>query len=569
MKRRSFFSVLAAVAGSLVLISGLGFAWVWAHSPLNLLQGAVERHPTAAMFVPRQAPLMASLLVNPDRLVALRQVLARPSDRRETRAEFTQLRQSLLAAAGLDYDTAIKPWLGDELTVAITTLDIDRDQSNGQQPGYLLALKPRDVERAREFLQLFWQTQAIAGTDLQFEQYQGAQLISGLLPLRSPTTDLFTDAPPAPPQTRLATAVVGREFILFANSPKVLRDAINNVQASALGLISDRSYQRALASLTAGRVGLAFVNLPQFATWLGQPPHSALATYKNMAVSLELNRQGVVAETALMPAAEPATGDRLTAPIGALQYLSALSPVIAVGPDFAQLWAQLWPSRPGDSGLIAQLLQPSWQDWQQRWQLPLTANDFAGVKSDYALGLLPQPTMLDGVLVVNRAASPEATAAIARLDDIAHQQGLTAVTLTLNGQTVSAWTKLSARAAPDQTITDLALQAEVAAVHTSQGDYELFTHSVAAMKQVLQSTAPALVTQPDFKQAIAPLLTPNYGYLYVDWVKSEPTLKRRFPFLQVLELVGQPFFNHLRSLSLSSYGQQSGIERSGLFVRLN
>jgi len=44
----------------------------------------------------------------------------------------------LLANTGLDYRRDIQPWLG-EITLAVTTIDIDRDAQNGQ-PGYLMAL---------------------------------------------------------------------------------------------------------------------------------------------------------------------------------------------------------------------------------------------------------------------------------------------------------------------------------------------------------------------------------------------------------------------------------------------
>jgi Protein of unknown function (DUF3352) len=580
MKRRSFFSVLAAVVAALVLSSVIGFVGLWAQSPLGLLSGAPQGNPTAAMFVPKQAPLMAALLVNPDRLVALRQLLARPADRRSARTEFAQFQQSLLADADLIYETDIKPWLGDEITLAITSLDSDRDPGNGQQPGYLLAVKTQDAERAREFLQLFWQKRAIAGTDLQFEQYKGAQLISGHLPiLRAPQSNADASRLPTTAPPLLATAVVGRQFVLFANSPKVLRDAINNVQAAELSLVSDRVYQRALASLTGGRIGLAFVNLPQLAAWHGQAPQAtkAVATYESVAVSLGLDRQGMVAETALVPtpgrAITPDQESLLTKPVGALQYIPTASPMVAAGQDLAHLWAGINQGLSGYDA-IAQLINQPLQDWQRRWQLQLTQDIFAWVKGDYALGLIPPVTAksapaLDWAFVVNRVDSPDAAAGIAHLDDIAKQQGLTAVALPLNDQTVSAWTKLSAAATRGKTATNLNLQADVAAVHASVGDYELFTNSVAAMDQVLKSTASPLASQPAFKRAIAPLLTPNNGYLYVDWGNGKATLEQRLPLLQVLELAGQPFFSHLRSLSLSSYGNQAGIQRGGLFIRLS
>jgi hypothetical protein len=386
---------------------------------------------------------------------------------------------------------------------------------------------------------------------------------AGLTRLSGDSASLPIDA-----RQLLATAVVGHQFVLFANSPKVLRNAINNVQAAELSLVSDPLYQRALASLTEDRIGLAVGNLPQLAAWTGQTS----ARYESLVVALGLNRQGLIAATALVPAANQAAPPAdetalLTKPVGALQYIPATSSTVAAGQDLAQWWTSLNDGLAGYDP-IAQIINQPVKDWQQRWQLDLKQDILAWVKGDYALGLIPPaaPTApANWVFVVNRT-SPEAETAIAHLDDLAQQQGLTPVTLALNQQTVLTWTKLSAAAIRNQTL-DLNLQAEVAATHARVGDYELFTNSVAAMDQVLKSTA--LAADAAFNQAIAPLRTPNYGYLYVDWAKGKTSLKRRLPLLQVVELAGQPFFSHLRSVSLSSYGNQAGIQRGGVFIRLD
>jgi hypothetical protein len=71
-----------------------------------------------------------------------------------------------------------------------------------------------------------------------------------------------------------------------------------------------------------------------------------------------------------------------------------------------------------------------------------------------------------------------------------------------------------------------------------------------------------------FQQATASLLQPNNGYLYLDWAASQVFLEQRFPVLKVLELAGKPLFSHLRSLTLSSYGEQAGVQRGGALIQL-
>ncbi|NJO50729.1 MAG: DUF3352 domain-containing protein, partial [Leptolyngbyaceae cyanobacterium RM2_2_4] len=95
MKLRTFFYALAGGVLALLLVAAGGFFWIAANSPLALLQGGGQGSPAAAMFVPKQSPLMVSLLVNPDRLESFRLAIAPQSERRQARTEINQLKNSL------------------------------------------------------------------------------------------------------------------------------------------------------------------------------------------------------------------------------------------------------------------------------------------------------------------------------------------------------------------------------------------------------------------------------------------------------------------------------------------
>ncbi|MER3476645.1 MAG: hypothetical protein C4287_08965, partial [Leptolyngbya sp. ERB_1_2] len=376
----------------MLLVATIGFGWIFAQSPRSLLKGSPTT-PTAAMFVSKQAPVMASLLVNPDRLESLRQLVAKPSDRAATRKEFEQFKQGLLGDSELDYRRDVQPWLGDEITAAVTTLDIDRDEANGKEAGYLLALETKDTERSREFLQVFWQKRAIAGTDLVFDDYKGTKMIYGKVEAESvPIT--------------VASAVVGRQYVLFANSPKVLRNAINNVQAAELNLENSSDYQQAIAALDRGRVGVVFANLPQLAKLNGK---EITGTASSAAISLGLDRRGIVAETAILQ--EGTEFDQTKSPINALKYIPAIAPISASGTNLDRLW----------SGLSKDAVTSKWvnspiESLGKRWNLNLPQDIFNWVKGEYALALIPKSDTSDWVFVADKTADPGAEAAIARLD---------------------------------------------------------------------------------------------------------------------------------------------------------
>jgi len=552
MKLRTFLTYLAAGASILLLMGGIGFFWIASHNPLNLLRG-VQTTPAAAMLVPRQAPLMVSLLVNPERLAAFRQVITPAAARRQSRSEWHQFRQTLLASTGLDYRSDIQPWLGDEITFAVTTADLDRDRENGRQPGYLLALTVRQPEASRRFLERFWQQQALRGQDLVFEQYQGVQLIYGSSP--SPT--------PASSAT-VATAMVGDRFVLLGNHPKVLRSAINNIQAPDLDLGTDPAYRRGLNSLEAGRIGLAFVNLEEWANRSAAedlPPRPG----GSLALSLGLDRHGLLAETAVVGSETATPAPQLPRSAMALRYIPASSNLVAVGMDLAQLWTQL--TTPGSGyDLITPLLQPPLQALGERWGLDLPQDIFSWVKGEYAVAMVPTaPTQPEWLFVAEQAQPARLAEGLQHLDAVAQAQGLGISPLTLAGQSVTTWTRL-VPGATTASSPDL-LSAQVVAGHATVDHYAVLASSLATLEQSLAASSESLLSSQSFQAAIAPLPQPTTGYLYLDWPASRAVLERRFPLLRAVEAAAQPLFRHLRSLTLTRYDSEAPVQRSRLFIR--
>lgn len=559
MKRRSFFTVLASVAAALLLIGAGGLAWILAQSPLALLQGGAIASPQAAMFVPPQAPLVASLLTNPVKLEAFRQVLARPGDRGRSRQEVQQVLQTLLLGTDLSYQQDVRPWLGDEATWAVTTVDQDRDPSNGLQPGYLLALSTRDPARSRDFLQAFWQRQAAGGKLPSFESYKGTQLIYG-------------DAEGA--VLTQATALVGDRFVLFANGPAVLKDAISNVQAPELNLLHSEAYQSALAALTPKRIGLIYSNGPALAQWLSQQPAPSLTLpYTQGAIALALDRQGIVADTALRTDDAPQTpAPQVTSAPRALKYIPASSPLVATGRDMHALWRSLEQNLGGSGAIAAQLRQPV-EQLQQQWGLDLATDVFPWVQGEYALALVPtEPDAAPDWIFVAERTSPLATSeGLARLDTIAQAQGYRVGPLTLGKQTVSAWTELGEEAAAEnpEAIAP-SLQAQVRGVHTTLGNYEIFATSAEAMERSLKaSQGKAIADLPQFQRAIAPLPASNSGYLYLNWPQNQTWIKDRWPQVRIAELAAGPLFEHLNALTLSTYGSDANLRHSAIALQLD
>nr|WP_199306604.1 DUF3352 domain-containing protein [Anabaena sphaerica] len=543
------------VAGviALLLIAIAGFYWFFAKSPANL--STPNSQPGAAIFVSKLSPVMVSLLVNPEGLQSL-----------EQQGEISKLKNSLLAKTNIDFQDDIKPWLSNEITLAVTSQDIDRDPENGLQPGYLMALATDNPAKSREFVELLFSKRTLAGANLEVEQYKGVKL---LYDNHETVTPIKIQNPKSKIQNSLAGAVV-ENFVLFANDIKVLREAINNVQAPNLNLSSSSQYQKAIKELPKNAVAVAFFNLPTVAQWQGL--ELAESTYNSQILSLVLNPQGLQAESTFLTASKVAPVSMpLSKPVGALQYIPESAGLAIAGAnlsnladsDLAKLWRQGTATIYGSSQeAISRWVQPL-VDVQKRWGLNFSEDIFSLVVGEYALAILPNQANINPNWVFVVEKSPPLEQGIAKLDRIATNSGFNVTSLTLNNQKIAAWTELTAT----QKEASVNVEAKVRGAHTSVDNYEIFTSDLGMMEKILNQQQP-LIENSNFQDNIATMPLPNQGYIYIDWQKSRDFLELQQPLLKFVEVLGKPLFDNLRSLTVSSYSTDPGTLKGGVFFQL-
>lgn len=577
MKLRSFFSFLVVGVFALLALSAGGFYWLTTQTPLNLLNGGPTNTPAAAVFVSKQAPLLASMLVNPDRIEALRQVFATPAERSRSHAEFEQIKKSLLANTNLDYSRDIQPWIGDEITFAIATPDIDRDRNNGQQTGFLLALSSRNSDRSQQFLDSYWKKQSATTKLVKSEQYKGIQLTYKELPTINQKSQSISplnrlNLPSSNLPSNFATALIGdsydlknnHNFVLFANDPKVLRDAIDHLEVGNLNLNNSPEYQKSLQQLTQGRIALGFINIPQPET-----EKNLQVSLNSLAVAVGVNRQGLVAQTALVTSPENTAIPKLSEPVQALQYIPSASPFAVASTDLNNFWTDL-SSAVATNPEVSKLADRTLADIQTAWGLNLPQDIFNWVKGEYALAMIPGlSNSSDWIFAAETSADSQK--AIARLDEIARSKEYSIGSFTLRNQKITAWTQLTTNPNyGNENKRKSAIETEAKGVRATVGKYEIFTTSPEAMDEALKAAETgSLVANQDFQTSIEPLPTSNDGYFYLDWPSSRAIWEKQIPLLRLIELSARPLFDHLRSLTITSTGETAGIRKATIFMRLN
>jgi Protein of unknown function (DUF3352) len=552
MKLRSFLSVLLGVVLAVLLAGVAGAYWLATGKATPVATVTTTATPTvaqpsAAMFIARQSPLVASLLVNPEQLESFWLTRTQPDHRKALQEQLQNLQSSLFATAGLNYDRDLKSWLGNEVTFAITTPDIDRDAANGLQAGHLLVLTVQDADLARTALQNFWQRRTKTPVT---ESFAGVELV------QSASKPGFT------------SAMVGDRYVLFANDAKVLRDALNAVQVPELSIERSFDYQQALEKFSEPKLGFIFSNLTRLPAdapiSLNWPLlNDASATYESLIAVLQPDAQGVRVDTMLLKAPG--------APASAAPDLLNLSQMLTLVPDGAsfavinqdlqatrQQWSRSELARPA----WVSPLQQSWTTVQQQWGMQISETILDRVTGPYVIAQIPRSDRPrpDWVLVTQQ--SPDLQEGLTQLDQMAQQQGMSLGSFELGDQTIYAWTKLTTTKTSSQTgLTSLT--AEVQGVRTTAGDYEILATSLEAMQQVLQSTQSPKTTS-DLKTAAAQIQTPNAGYFYF----SQSSLDALLKSLPVADRLQRQLTASLRSVTLSSYGTDETSQRSVAVLHL-
>ncbi|MBE9214995.1 DUF3352 domain-containing protein [Plectonema cf. radiosum LEGE 06105] len=528
-----------------LLLTGITGCNRLSQNSLNLLS-----QPSATVFVSKQAPIMVSMLVNPNRFDAL-----------DGEIKLSKLKTNLFANTGLDYQKDVQPWLGNQVTLAVTTDDIDRDLANGKQPGYLIALTTKDATQSREFIELLFSKRVLAGTSLVVEQYKGVKLIGD-----TPETGEI--------KKPLAATVVGDNFVLFANDAKILREAVNNLQAPGLSLASLDKYQQAIKQLGNKTQAVTFLNLPAVAKWQGLNLSSPL-TYNNQLISLATKSPGLLAETSLLADSPIPSAEELSEKIAALSYIPPTSGLVIAGKDLSNLdnsnvglfWQQTYSVISGDSGKNAasQITQPL-NNLQKSWGINLKKDIFSWVKGEYAIALLPntENKTLEWVFVTEKSSTTPSD--ISHLDEIAVQNGLTVSQINLNEQKIYAWTQLTTTG---NKASNFSIQAKVLGAHTSKDNYEIFTSSIELMDEVLNNKENFFNDNHNFQKSIAAIPQPNQGYIFIDWTKSQNFIENQLPILKLVEIIGKPFFDKLQSLTISSYDSNSNLLKAGAVFLFN
>jgi Protein of unknown function (DUF3352) len=533
-----------------IIISVSAYGWVSTHRSILLLTRNRPQPPATALFVSKTAPMAISLLANLDDLANLNRLAIPRSRQRQAATAIKAWKQELGDRLHLNYQREIAPWLGEEITVAITDLDVDKRPGNGDQPGYLAILSSRNSQSSSTTIQSWWQNQ-VAANRLTFESYQGIKLGYNR-------------------RDRLASAIVSdltdQQYILFASHPQVLRAAINQIQTPYLSLLDNPDYQRVVAANSHHKVGIGYARLSDLSPWLG----TAGTQYPVAGINIGVDPQGLIADLSLYPTPSQDLVDLPSTPappksIDPLEYLPHQSTIAIAGTDLSHWRQQLAAILPVFKQLEPQLNQ-SLVSIDRQLNLKLAEDIFSWATGEYALAAVPTQDgkTTDWVFIAERSQPERVDAAIAHFDELAIVAGYQVGVLPWQGQQVIGWTKLVTETTPNTA----QLIAKVAGVHTATDEYTILASSVAAMDQTLKTMSSSkddpdhhlsILASDRYRRATNLITATETGYLYGNWQTISALLPQQLLAQPLVRLINHTILAGLPNLSVSS-STAAGVE---------
>jgi hypothetical protein len=231
--------------------------------------------------------------------------------------------------------------------------------------------------------------------------------------------------------------------------------------------------------------------------------------------------------------------------------------------NLAAYWQQLVGTL--SSRKDANFVQPL-AEVKKHWGIDLAKDIFSWVQGEYAVGLLPNPqqTNQEWVFVVEKTSAT--SDGILQLDAIASRNGLSLTSFDLDKQPITTWTKITANS--QKSTKAFNLEAKAYGVHTTMGNYEIFASSLETMHEVLTTKDNSFIKKSDFQKSIATFPKPNQGYAYINWENSQEILEKQLPILKLVKVVAKPFLEDMRSLTISSYGNESNLLKGSILFQM-
>lgn len=446
-----------------------------------------------------------------------------------------------------DYRSQIRPWAGDQVTVAIVDLDLDPNKDE-LIPGVLIASTTKDTSASKTFLQNLRNNY----TSAEFEERK-----LGDITLHVQSNGELGQ--------KLITAEFGKAYVAIANDSAVMEKAIAVYQGKqkAQSISQDPTFKTLATSLfKKGSLAFAYINPRTFYAEIEnvltayqadpsmelamspaefQKAIAQLQALKGMGIVAQWNSDGFLLQSQLeidpkaliYPAIQTAAAGNLIQKIPGRDTL-----VVMTSDNLLEYWQQtvaILDSSPESAELLTE-----WRkEVKEASGLDLDQDILGWMDGELSVSLQKDPKGnpllqgLGGMIILETSQKEKAEATLQKLEDLAKSFGLGVVN---QGDTV-LW-----QGPFNQTVATRSWSGNYLVISSSQTASDLFT----------QNAADRLPTVDPFQDLYNTLHKPNFGYLLINGQGLMDSLGSQVP-TDVMDPVAKGLLQQIGGIGHTTY----------------
>jgi hypothetical protein len=544
MSRQSGFSqTISIILGiSIVLclcvVSVLGVVYWRYRDQAARLTGllGLTQQTQAAKMMPADAGVYVGLSLNLQAQAGYQNLKSIYLDNPDTRKVLDDLKASLKAETGIDFDQDVVPWLGSEAAWSIHDL---AQMSGPGQPDFVVVVSTRDVKASEAVLDKL-RAYRTRTSSQAFEQRQHGTVAYWFQPAKSEQ------------EGGMVQAIVNN-FVVLANTEKGLLGALDRATTGGESLAANRNFQAVMQALPRNAAVLAYVDATRLISATEQPNRllllpmgqlPQLAGAQGIGVGITLQTDGMQLDMVAqydqqkLPKEAQSALSQPGSPNSVLTRIPADALFFLNGNNLRGIWQTARESMATSPDFEKQLA-----DIQKQNNINVDEDVFGWMTGEYALvttkaqptGLVSPP--LGGYLLIGAGDPKAAQDKVSRLFD-QMGQGMTAAftTTTVEGHSLQAMTD--------------PISNTVMAAYGFWDNYFMAGYSPDALKAAFGSSGNAMAASPRFRAVANRLPTDNYGYFYANMgdlrgiietltsASDSPDYAKVKPFLEPLRALG-------------------------------
>jgi Protein of unknown function (DUF3352) len=527
-------SPLLFTLGTACLLTGGGALAYWGLSK----HGAVGSNlPAGSQFIPQEALMTLTVTTQEGQWNRLRQ-FGNAETQQELDNLIVQWRDRILSVNGYRFKQDIKPWVGEEVTVAFLPKPLPKPSSsnpgtppNSPSQNLVLVLPIADPLKAKELLQ------SPKTNDVSWigREYKGVQIQS----VKSPTGET------------LETAVLGTDWLVIANSKTNIERVIDIAKGDPA--ISDTTgYRQAMQRIESPQAfAQIYINMPAARQNIGSGDQGIpLGDSQGLAATLSLQQDGVhVAGTSWLNAESKRNySDIKNTPTEMPRRLPNDVLMMMSGSNLQQLWQSFSnPENPAPFLFFSpEALRTSIQTFTG---LNLEEDFMPWMKGEFAFALLPPPAAPQQPSAGDKNANPPRLGQLLLMVKASDRQAAETTWQELDEVVKTRYRfEVKAAQAKEQTITEWVSPFEAITLSHGWLDGNITFFSIGPT--VIDSIAPrpkrSLAETGLFQSLIDQAPNENNGHFFVDLQKLNqqqdalplPVLTPNLAITSAIEAIG-------------------------------